>query len=92
MADIVRKNFPKPNHNRALHSLSSSIEILFARFAWTIFPLLDAFLTCRERRRLLLADENATLFDKMVSSRGRDVFSFPGNDRKAPKSASLTTA
>jgi ABC-type multidrug transport system permease subunit len=51
-------------HNRALHSSSSSIEILFARFAWTIFPLLKAFLTFRKRRRLLLTDENATLFDK----------------------------
>lgn len=50
-------------HNRALHSLDSSIETLFARFAWSIFPLLDTFLTCCERRRLLLANENATLFD-----------------------------
>jgi hypothetical protein len=40
-------------HNRALHSLYSIVETLFAR--WSIFPLLDAFLTCRERRRLLLA-------------------------------------
>ncbi|KAF2728377.1 hypothetical protein EJ04DRAFT_591703 [Polyplosphaeria fusca] len=47
-------------HNRAMHSLRSSIETLFARFAWTIFPLLDAFLTCRERRRLLVANESAT--------------------------------
>lgn len=30
-------------HNRALHSLTSSIEIVFARFAWTIFSLLDPF-------------------------------------------------
>lgn len=50
-------------HNRALHPLYSSVETLFARFAWSIFPLLDAFLTCRERRRLLLANENAAPSD-----------------------------
>ncbi|PVH91208.1 hypothetical protein DM02DRAFT_706327 [Periconia macrospinosa] len=50
-------------HNRALHPLYSSVETLFARFAWSIFPLLDAFLTCRERRRLLLANENAAPVD-----------------------------
>ncbi|PVH98616.1 hypothetical protein DM02DRAFT_530748, partial [Periconia macrospinosa] len=49
--------------NRALHPLYSSVETLFARFAWSIFPLLDAFLTCRERRRLLLVNENAAPFD-----------------------------
>ncbi|KAH8712037.1 hypothetical protein GQ44DRAFT_625931 [Phaeosphaeriaceae sp. PMI808] len=51
-------------HNRALHSLRSSVETLFARFAWSIFPLLDTFLTCRARRRLLLANNNATFFDR----------------------------
>ncbi|KAF1993929.1 hypothetical protein P154DRAFT_448872 [Amniculicola lignicola CBS 123094] len=51
-------------HNRSLHPLHSSIETLFARFAWSIFPLLDAFLTGRERRRLLLATENGPLLDK----------------------------
>lgn len=50
-------------HNRALHPLYSSPETLFARFAWSIFPLVDGFLTCRERRRLLLASEDATSFD-----------------------------
>ncbi|KAH7111789.1 hypothetical protein B0J11DRAFT_598420 [Dendryphion nanum] len=50
-------------HNRALHSLYSSAETLFAQFAWSIFPLVDGFLTCRERRRLLLASENAASFD-----------------------------
>lgn len=56
-------------HNRALHSVCSSIETLFARFAWTIFPLLDGFLVSRARRRLLLANR-----DRTVS--GDDVF-FP---------------
>ncbi|KAH7111094.1 hypothetical protein B0J11DRAFT_498739 [Dendryphion nanum] len=50
-------------HNRALHSLYSSAETLFSRFAWSIFPLVDGFLTCRERRRLLLTSENAASFD-----------------------------
>jgi HNH endonuclease len=44
-------------HNRRLQSMHSSIQVLFARFAWSIFPLLDGFLTCRVRRRLLLANE-----------------------------------
>lgn len=53
-------------HNRALHSLHSSIETLFARFAWTIFPLLNAFITCRARRRLLVANENVTFLNSDV--------------------------
>ena len=44
-------------HNRVLQSMRSSIQMLFVRFAWTIFPLLGGFLTCRERRRLLLVNE-----------------------------------
>jgi hypothetical protein len=43
-------------HNRALQSLRSSIQMLFARFAWTVFLLLDGFWTCREPRRLLPAN------------------------------------
>jgi HNH endonuclease len=44
-------------HNRRLQSMRWSIETLFTRFAWTIFPLLDSFLTCQQRRRLLLVNE-----------------------------------
>ena len=44
-------------HNRRLQSVCSSIQMLFARFAWTVFPLLKGFLVCRERRRLLLTNE-----------------------------------
>lgn len=44
-------------HNRRLQSMRSSVQLPFARFAWTIFPLLDGFLTCQARRRLLLVHE-----------------------------------
>jgi hypothetical protein len=39
-------------HNRELHQSDVGIETLFARFAWTLFPLLGAFLSCKEDRRL----------------------------------------
>ena len=43
-------------HNCELQSTPSSIQTYFARFAWAIFPLLDAFLTCRERHCLLVRE------------------------------------
>ncbi|KAB2100127.1 hypothetical protein AG0111_0g11654 [Alternaria gaisen] len=39
-------------HNRELHPSDVGGEMLFARFAWTLFPLLEAFLSCKEDRRL----------------------------------------
>ncbi|KAH6510836.1 hypothetical protein HBI81_252900 [Parastagonospora nodorum] len=39
-------------HNCELHQSDVGIETLFARFAWTLFPLLEAFLSCKEDRRL----------------------------------------
>lgn len=39
-------------HNRELHQSDVGVEMLFARFAWTLFPLLEAFLSCKEDRRL----------------------------------------
>lgn len=42
------------HHNRELHESKVSADLLFARFAWTLFPLLGAFLSCREDRRLTL--------------------------------------
>ncbi|KAI0570125.1 hypothetical protein TUN199_11183 [Pyrenophora tritici-repentis] len=39
-------------HNRELQQSDVDIEILFARFAWTLFPLLEAFLSCKKDRRL----------------------------------------
>ena len=39
-------------HNRELHPSDVGVEMLFARFAWTLFPLLEAFLSCKEDRRL----------------------------------------
>jgi hypothetical protein len=39
-------------YNRKLHPLDVGVEMLFARFAWTLFLLLEAFLSCKEDRRL----------------------------------------
>lgn len=39
-------------HNRELHQSDVGVEMLFAPFAWTLFPLLEAFLSCKEDRRL----------------------------------------
>jgi hypothetical protein len=39
-------------HNCDLHQSDVGVKILFARFAWTLFPLLEAFLSCKEDRRL----------------------------------------
>ncbi len=45
-------------HNRLLQPMRSSIDLLFARFAWTILSFLESFLIGRERRRLLLVKDN----------------------------------
>jgi hypothetical protein len=42
-------------HNRAMQSLGVSMELLFARFAWTILPLLAGFLKGKVQRRLRLS-------------------------------------
>ncbi|CAE7222155.1 hypothetical protein PTNB73_10458 [Pyrenophora teres f. teres] len=39
-------------HNRELHPTDVGVEMLFARFAWTLFPLLEPFLSCNQDRRL----------------------------------------
>ncbi len=45
-------------HNRLLQSMRFSIELLFARFAWTILFFLESFLINKKRRRLLLMKNN----------------------------------
>jgi hypothetical protein len=41
-------------HNRELHTSAVGIDMLYARFAWSVFTLLDAFLECKFDRRLAL--------------------------------------
>ncbi|KAH8721509.1 hypothetical protein GQ44DRAFT_561534, partial [Phaeosphaeriaceae sp. PMI808] len=50
-------------HNRELHPTAISVDMLYARFAWTIFTLLDAFLGCNIDRRLALRTSDARLAD-----------------------------
>ncbi|KAH8589098.1 hypothetical protein B0O99DRAFT_692824 [Bisporella sp. PMI_857] len=49
------REFESLYHNRAMQSLEVNVEFLFARFAWTIFPLLASFLKCKVQRRLRLS-------------------------------------
>lgn len=41
-------------HNRELQKIGVGVQMLFARFAWTLFPLLAGFLACKENRRLTI--------------------------------------
>jgi hypothetical protein len=59
------------HHNRELRESAVSPEVLLARFAWTLFPLLGAFLSCKENRRLTIR----TATDNQVLARGY----FPAN-------------
>lgn len=49
------REFESLYHNRAMQSLGVSVELLFARLAWTIFPLVAGFLKGKIRRRLRLS-------------------------------------
>ena len=39
-------------HNRDLYLTAVGVDMLYARFAWSVFSLLDAFLECKTDRRL----------------------------------------
>ncbi|PVH72188.1 hypothetical protein DL98DRAFT_470762 [Cadophora sp. DSE1049] len=49
------REFESLYHNRAMQSVGVSVELLFARFAWTILPLLAGFLKGKILRRLRLS-------------------------------------
>jgi hypothetical protein len=48
-------------HNRELHPTAVGVDMLYARFAWSVFMLLDAFLECKIDRRLTLRASDARL-------------------------------
>ncbi|KAF1828445.1 hypothetical protein BDW02DRAFT_652052 [Decorospora gaudefroyi] len=50
-------------HNRELHPTAVGVDMLYARFAWSVFSLLDAFLECKTDRRLALRTSDACLAD-----------------------------
>lgn len=50
-------------HNRELHPTAVGVDMLYARFAWSVFSLLDAFLECKTDRRLALRSSDACLAD-----------------------------
>ncbi|RYO04902.1 hypothetical protein AA0121_g12595 [Alternaria tenuissima] len=64
-------------HNRELHPSDVGGETLFARFAWTLFPLLEAFLSCKEDRRLTVrtTDHDQILDRGYFPAAARDRFS-----------------
>jgi hypothetical protein len=48
-------------HNRELHPTAVGVDMLYARFAWSVFTLLDVFLECNIDRRLTLRASDARL-------------------------------
>ncbi|KAF2820871.1 hypothetical protein CC86DRAFT_374153 [Ophiobolus disseminans] len=50
-------------HNRELHPTAVGVDMLYARFAWSVFTLLDAFLECKIDRRLTLRASDVRLAD-----------------------------
>jgi len=48
-------------HNRELHPAAIGVDMLYARFAWSVFTLLDEFLECGVDRRLTLRAPDAHL-------------------------------
>jgi hypothetical protein len=65
-------------HNRELHSTVVGVDMLYARFAWSIFTLLDAFLECKIDRRLVLrtpSDPKLTDSCGFVTARNCELFS-----------------
>jgi hypothetical protein len=54
--------------NRRLQPIRAGIEMFFARFAWSIFPLLEGFLTNGERRRLVVREMIEFDSDGFISS------------------------
>jgi hypothetical protein len=51
------------HHNRELHPTSVGVDMLYARFAWSVFTLLDAFVEYKIDRRL-----SASFFDNRLCS------------------------
>lgn len=76
-------------HNRELHDFRSSIQLLFARFAWTIFPLLHGFLTGGEPRRLLLVEGSADSVDEEEERRPRKKRQHPNHNPLVQSTKSL---
>jgi hypothetical protein len=73
------------HHNRELHESKVSAELLFARFAWTLFPLLGAFLSCKEDRRLTLRilTHNQMLSRRFFSAADCERFSQPTSRKRS---------
>lgn len=73
------------HHNRELYESKVSADLLFARFAWTLFPLLGAFLSCKEERRLILriAAHNQMLSRGFFSAADCERFSQPASRKRS---------
>ncbi|KAF1923044.1 uncharacterized protein M421DRAFT_104714 [Didymella exigua CBS 183.55] len=72
-------------HNRELHPTAVGADILYARFAWSIFPLLRAFLESDTDRRLTLRASGAHLADArgFVAAADCERFSTAANWRRS---------
>ena len=72
-------------HNRELHPTAVGVDMLYARFAWSIFPLLRAFLESDADRRLTLRASDAPLADArgFVAAADCERFSTATNGRRS---------
>ncbi|KAF9698297.1 hypothetical protein EKO04_003952 [Ascochyta lentis] len=73
------------HYNRELYESKVSADLLFARFAWTLFLLLGAFLSCKEERRLTLwiAAHNQMLSRGFFSAADCERFSQPASRKRS---------
>ncbi|KAF2623331.1 hypothetical protein BU25DRAFT_414346 [Macroventuria anomochaeta] len=72
-------------HNRELHPTAVGVDMLYARFAWSILPLLRAFLESDTDRRLTLRASDAPLADArgFVAAADCERFSTATNGRRS---------
>lgn len=72
-------------HNRELHPTTVGIDMLYARFAWTVFSLLDAFLECKTDRRLALRSSEVCVADArgFVTAANCELFSTAATKKRS---------
>jgi hypothetical protein len=79
-------------HNRELHPTAVGVDMLYARFAWSVCTLLDPCLECKIERRLTLraSDAHLAVARRLVTAANYELFSRVAARRRSqsPKAAS----
>lgn len=79
-------------HNRELHPTAVGVDMLYARFAWSVCTLLDPCLECKIDRRLTLraSDARLAVARGLVTAANYELFSRAAARRRSqsPKAAS----